>query len=464
MAFTPDAPFPKTPGNPIMAKDWNDAIGEVQRLDTAKVNRAGADAMAGPLTIAGALAVGTNTAAAARLHVVDTATPAVTRIQTTAANGSARLELWSDPRGSGTEWRPGYIESFDNPPGGTYTGGLRFFTNGSGIAARFGVQEQMRMVNGVTGFGVTDPAYRVDIGGQLRVRQGTTSQAGIFLHQAVPNANRAFIGMLNDTSVGMQGLAGGGWGFQMDATTGNVGIKTGPITPNALTVQGNSQFNGDIYNTGNTAVGQSTTAGGVRMDVNGRLRVRDGSGTAGMWLYNTGSSPLDRAFIGLVDQNTVGLWGYASLWGMTMDLTNGVVFGSRLHSSNIKVQASGSSFTSTTSGSYSQISPLSVTFFLPVGAYCLINLVLPGCDLEGVTGNWGTGIRLLLDGVTQMAQQVTYFSASAGVFETRHLVLSTIYSIPAGTHTVSAQWYTQGGTLYTSNGSGDRVLQVIELA
>src|SRR3954468_10965116 len=168
MAFTPDLPFPKTPGNPIMSKDWNDAIGEVQRLDTAKVGRAGADAMAGPLTINNALAVGTTSAAQAgtRLHVVDTLNPTVARLQTTATNGSARLELWSDPRNSGTEWRPGYIESFDL---GSYTGGLRFFTNGTGVANRQGFSEQLRLVNGVAGFGVTDPAYRIDTNGQVRV-------------------------------------------------------------------------------------------------------------------------------------------------------------------------------------------------------------------------------------------------------------------------------------------------------
>ncbi len=36
MPLVPDAPFPKTPGNPIMAKDWNDAVSEVIRLDNAK--------------------------------------------------------------------------------------------------------------------------------------------------------------------------------------------------------------------------------------------------------------------------------------------------------------------------------------------------------------------------------------------------------------------------------------------
>ena len=34
MAFTPDSPFPKTRGHVIKSKDWNDAITEVQRMES----------------------------------------------------------------------------------------------------------------------------------------------------------------------------------------------------------------------------------------------------------------------------------------------------------------------------------------------------------------------------------------------------------------------------------------------
>src|SRR5215203_514989 len=57
MAFTPDSPFPKTRGHVIKSKDWNDAITEVQRLDTAKVNKTG-DSISGPLTISGNVGIG----------------------------------------------------------------------------------------------------------------------------------------------------------------------------------------------------------------------------------------------------------------------------------------------------------------------------------------------------------------------------------------------------------------------
>jgi hypothetical protein len=55
MPFTPKQPFPKARGQTLRSEDWNDLIAEVQRLDTAKVNKAG-DIMTAPLTINAALA------------------------------------------------------------------------------------------------------------------------------------------------------------------------------------------------------------------------------------------------------------------------------------------------------------------------------------------------------------------------------------------------------------------------
>ncbi len=50
MAYQPDPPFPKARGNGIRAKDWNDAVTEVVRLDGAKLDKSGG-------TVAGNLAV-----------------------------------------------------------------------------------------------------------------------------------------------------------------------------------------------------------------------------------------------------------------------------------------------------------------------------------------------------------------------------------------------------------------------
>src|SRR5687767_12456123 len=114
MPIAPDRPFPKMAGNVVRSKDWNDLVVEVQRLDAAKVNRVG-DTVTGPLTVQDVRAVApARPAPGTRLHVLESAARAVLRIQSGLAFGAARLEMWSDPPGSATEWRPGYVQSFDN--------------------------------------------------------------------------------------------------------------------------------------------------------------------------------------------------------------------------------------------------------------------------------------------------------------------------------------------------------------
>lgn len=57
MAITPDPPFPKSSGDNIRSKDWNDAVREIQRLDTAKLDMAGGR-INGPLSIDGVVGLG----------------------------------------------------------------------------------------------------------------------------------------------------------------------------------------------------------------------------------------------------------------------------------------------------------------------------------------------------------------------------------------------------------------------
>ncbi|MCS6922825.1 MAG: hypothetical protein NZM10_00445, partial [Fimbriimonadales bacterium] len=72
-------------------------------------------------------------------------------------------------------------------------------------------------------------------------------------------------------------------------------------------------------------VGIGTTSPGYILDVNGRARIRGATGTnsAGLWFSN-GTN--DRAFVGLVDDNTVGMWGQAGAgWHLTMRVDTGNV-------------------------------------------------------------------------------------------------------------------------------------------
>ncbi|HEX6909263.1 MAG TPA: hypothetical protein VF142_02660 [Longimicrobium sp.] len=246
MPLAPDAPFPKQAGNPIRSKDWNDLVTEVQRLDNAKLNRAGG-AMTGALTIAAALntpALGVGTASPeARLHVVDSVSPTALRIHSTAAFGAARLEMWSDPQGA-NQWRPGYIESLDL---GNWTGGLKFMTNGETQANRTGSVEAMRVTRGrVAMGGVADPGFRLDVGDRIRLRQGANGTAGMWLFQTTPANDRAFIGMNNDDVVGLWGNAGAQWSLNMNVATGNVGIRSAPSADYSLYVAGNARVTGRL--------------------------------------------------------------------------------------------------------------------------------------------------------------------------------------------------------------------------
>ena len=181
---------------------------------------------------------------AARLHVMDGASPAVLRIQSAAGSGRGRLEMWSDPQGSANEWRPAYIESFDAGPAGGFIGGLSFVTNGNGAAQRQGAVEAMRIVDGRVGIGVAAPASKLDVGDRIRVRQGQSGEAGIWLFQTAMNADRAFVGMQGNSLVGFYGTAGIGWGLNMDVASGNLGVRINPHTAYALYVNGEAWITG----------------------------------------------------------------------------------------------------------------------------------------------------------------------------------------------------------------------------
>lgn len=184
----------------------------------------------------GRVAIGAGVSPAARLHVVDTVSPAVVRIQSTVASGASRLEMWSDAPGGAAEWRPGFIQSID---AGGFTGGLAFGTNGSGDAQRQGEVEVMRLVNGRLGIGLTAPGRMLDVADRIRVRQGPSGSAALSLFQA--NADRAFLGMFNDNIVSLSSNPGSTLGLLVDMTTGNAGVRVGPHPQLSLWV------NGDTY-------------------------------------------------------------------------------------------------------------------------------------------------------------------------------------------------------------------------
>ena len=214
MPITPDLPFPKSAGDSIRSKDWNDLVNEAKRLDTAKVDRAG-DAITGSLSIAGALAIGKASAAAtAKLDVAGDL-----RIN----DANLYLRGGTDPS-HGLGW-------FGNPGklfGGTNVDGPVLWGNAGGaLGTALGGSQKIALGwdnSGNVTIGVPSTTLKVDIGDRIRLRQGANGTAGLWLFQTATASDRAFIGMVGDNAVGLWGNGGIGWGLTMNVATGDVAV------------------------------------------------------------------------------------------------------------------------------------------------------------------------------------------------------------------------------------------------
>jgi len=116
--------------------------------------------------------------------------------------------------------------------GGSTLVGRTYWKGDSGGSPDFAVDTRpvanALVIDGPSGFvgvGTPTPAYRLDVANRMRVR-GTTAgnSAGIWFSNGTND--RSFVGLLNDTHLGIYGNSGAGWQFVVNTTTGNVGIGT----------------------------------------------------------------------------------------------------------------------------------------------------------------------------------------------------------------------------------------------
>jgi len=78
--------------------------------------------------------------------------------------------------------------------------------------------------NNYTGIGVTDPFFRLDVGGRMRLRAGDGT-AGIWLNNNANTGSIGFIGLSNDNHMGFWGNTGIGWSVVMNTDNGYLGVR-----------------------------------------------------------------------------------------------------------------------------------------------------------------------------------------------------------------------------------------------
>jgi hypothetical protein len=107
-------------------------------------------------------------------------------------------------------------------------------------------------------------AGALDVGQRMQVQQGPDLSAGIWFYQSGPQSNQGFVGMSDDTHIGLFGNTGAGWGLTMDTGSGVVSIPHGISIPN-LTVPNLTASNTAAASSKNTTAvcGQSTNGVGV---------------------------------------------------------------------------------------------------------------------------------------------------------------------------------------------------------
>lgn len=293
MAFQPQPPFPKSRGDMLRSTDWNDLIGEVQRLDNEKVNRSG-DKI-GTLSVTGTLGVGAAADDTIQLQVQSSAATRSPLSVLSTPNNEDFLSLFGGRRNSQLPfiaWKRGDLRvGTASAPDGTGFKEMLRVNSSDSAAARVEIDGRMRAGALVVGPWPANPAQYVFVGsntldqtqpGNYALLQGTANDNGTTyvnsstsLRLRINNADRLVI--LNNGNIDISTASRLSFGNQtrqminLWSTEYGIGVQASTTyfrTGNHFAWYRGSGHNDNQFHPG---VGGRTL---MRLDLNGNLFIR----------------------------------------------------------------------------------------------------------------------------------------------------------------------------------------------
>ncbi|HUR31435.1 MAG TPA: tail fiber domain-containing protein, partial [Saprospiraceae bacterium] len=196
---------------------------------------------------------------------------------------------------------------------GVYGNELRMHSDNPSADITFGYDvlpssftERMRIKgNGNVGIGTNSPAYILDVNGRMRIRHNVNT-SGIWFNNSTNSDDVGFVGMQDNSHIGLYGDNGAGFKLVMNTTTGNVGVGVAAPT-RAFEVKGGSNELAYIENTSN--VGSATALYcGALTSTSGRGIITEGSAYGMMsFAYGPGTT---YAYYGLAALGSTNWAGY----------------------------------------------------------------------------------------------------------------------------------------------------------
>ena len=107
-------------------------------------------------------------------------------------------------------------------------------------------------INGRIGIGNSNPQFLMDINGRIRIRHANAEEPGIWLNNNTNTGTPAFIGLQNNTNVGLYGADGAGWALTMNTANGALNINGSPGASKQV-----------LMSNGTTSAPAWTTAGNI---------------------------------------------------------------------------------------------------------------------------------------------------------------------------------------------------------